>query len=73
MKSEQLNASVDDFLLARGLRVEDYFIEVTPFSEVLCYRNAESREFDLPIRDPELAAAIMHRLRSSGVRIVELR
>lgn len=57
MDKATLEATVEEFLFGRGVRLEDYFIEQTPVSEVLCYRNSEGREFDLPINDPELAAA----------------
>jgi hypothetical protein len=72
MSKENLEISVDDFLFGRGLRVEDYFIEQTPVSEMLCYRNAEGRNFDLPINDERLAAAAIARLRELGVRVVTL-
>lgn len=72
MDKATLEATVEEFLFGRGVRLEDYFIEQTPVSEVLCYRNSEGREFDLPINDPELAVAVMQRLKSLGVRIVKL-
>jgi len=72
MSKEILEISVDDFLFGHGLRVEDYFIEQTPVSEMLCYRNAEGRNFDLPINDQRLAAAAIARLRELGVRVVTL-
>lgn len=72
MDKATLEATVEEFLFGRGVRLEDYFIEQTPVSEVLCYRNSEGREFDLPINDPELAVAVMRRLKSLGVRIVKL-
>lgn len=40
-------------------------------SEMSCYVNEESREFDLPIIDEELAQAALLRLREMGVRIVK--
>ena len=63
---------VDDFLFGSGLGVQDYFIERTPVSEMLCYRNAEGREFDLPINDDVLAAAVYARLKTMNVRVVDL-
>jgi hypothetical protein len=63
---------VDDFLFGSGLSVKDYFIERTPVSEMLCYRNAEGREFDLPINDEALAAAVYERLKALNVRIIDL-
>jgi len=63
---------VNDFLFGSGLTVQDYFIERTPVSEMLCYRNAEGREFDLPINDEALATAVYERLKALNVRIVDL-
>ncbi|WP_208449718.1 hypothetical protein [Burkholderia ambifaria] len=62
----------DEFLFSQGLTIENYFIEITPVSEMICYRNSEGREFDLPINDPELYDAAVSRLRALGVRIVTL-
>ena len=63
---------VNDFLFGSGLSVQDYFIERTPVSEMLGYRNAEGREFDLPINDEALAAAVYERLKELNVRIIDL-
>ena len=70
MDKVNLDAEVQEFLFGHGLQLRDYFIEQTPVSEVLCYRNSEGREFDLPIRDSELSAAVFERLKGMGVRIV---
>lgn len=67
---ETLNGRVENFLFGAGLQVADYYIERTPFSEILCYRNAEGREFDLPINNEEFAAAVYERLKALHVRIV---
>ena len=72
MEKTKLEVAVEEFLFGRGLQLDDYFIEQTPVSEMLCYRNAEGREFDLPINDPVLAAAVTLRLKSLGVQIVRL-
>jgi hypothetical protein len=66
--SEQV---VNDFLFGNGLSVRDYQIERTAVSEMLCYRNAEGREFDLPINDEALAAAVYERLKALNVRVVD--
>ncbi|MHA6823009.1 hypothetical protein ACQUKI_15940 [Ralstonia pseudosolanacearum] len=63
---------VDEFLFGRGLTVGDYFIEQTPVSELLCYRNSEGREFDLPINDDAFAGEVLSRLKELGVRIVKV-
>lgn len=72
MSKENLEVSVDDFLFGRGMRVEDYFIERTPVSEMLCYKNAEGRNFDLLINDQRLAEAAIARLKELGVKVVTL-
>nr|CCA86316.1 hypothetical protein RALSY_40534 [Ralstonia syzygii R24] len=64
--------TADEFLFGQGLKLEDYFIELTPVSEMLCYRNAEGRTFDLPINDAALAAAVFERLKGLGVQVVKL-
>ena len=63
---------LNDFLFGRGLTVDNYFIEVTPVSEMLCYRNTEGREFDLPISDNALAVAAIKRLKALGVKVVKI-
>ncbi|GGZ02131.1 hypothetical protein ACFFTM_08445 [Pseudoduganella plicata] len=69
---DNLEQHVEDFLFGTGLQLGDYYIERTPFSEMLCYRNAEGREFDLPISNEELATAVFTRLKALNVRIVNL-
>ena len=64
--------SAEEFLFGRGRQLEDYFIEQTPISEMLGYRNSEGREFDLPIHDTELDLAVMARLKELGVEILKL-
>lgn len=65
----ELSMQVESFLFGRGQKLEDYFIEQTPVSEILCYRNAQRRCFDLPINDEQLAAAAGARLKELGVAI----
>lgn len=69
---ENLNRQVENFLFGSGLQVADYYIERTPYSEILCYRNAEGREFDLPISNEEFASAVFERLKALNVRIVNM-
>ncbi|MFZ6798961.1 hypothetical protein ACO0KZ_04115 [Undibacterium sp. Di24W] len=64
--------SAEEFLFGCGQQLENYFIEQTPISEMLCYRNSEGREFDLPIHDTELAFTVMARLKELGVEILKL-
>lgn len=70
--SERSVVNADEFLFAQGVTIDNYFIEITPVSEMICYRNSEGREFDLPINDPELYKAVVSRLKELGVRIVRL-
>lgn len=63
---------VDQYLFGRGLRLEDYFIERTPVSEVVGYINSDGKEFDLIIDDPALFKAAKTRLLELGVRVVKL-
>jgi len=72
MEQKSLTENVEKFLFGNGQKLKDYFIEQTPVSEMLCYRNSEGREFDLPINDTELAIAVIARLKSLGVEIVRL-
>jgi hypothetical protein len=67
-----MKPTIDDFLFSDGLKLEDYFIQVTPVSEVLCYVGPGGREFYLPISNDELADAALRRLRELGVRVVKI-
>jgi hypothetical protein len=69
---EKLSALVERFLFGNGQQLSDYFVEQTPVSEMLCYRNAEGRLFDLPINDEALAAAVLIRLKELGVEITRI-
>lgn len=69
---ESLSQRVENFLFGTGLQLEDYYIERTPFSEMLCYCNAEGREFDLLVNNEELASAVLKRLKALNVRVVNL-
>jgi hypothetical protein len=72
MDVTDLQKKAEEFLFGRGQQVQDYFIEITPVSEMLCYRNAEGREFDLPINDVDLAAAVINRLKELDVEILRI-
>ena len=72
MDVTDLQKKAEEFLFGRGQQVRDYFIEITPVSEMLCYRNAKGREFDLPINDADLAAAVINRLKELDVEILRL-
>lgn len=72
MESKDISVVVDEFLFGKGFTVADYFIEQTPVSEMICYRNSDGREFDLLIHDPALGVAMRARLKELGVVIVKL-
>lgn len=72
MNVTELQKRAEEFLFGRGQQVNDYFIEITPVSEMLCYRNAQGREFDLPINDADLAAAVFNRLKELDVVILRI-
>lgn len=63
---------VEQFLFGSGMRLEDYFLEQSPVAEVICYRNAEGRQYDLLISDDALADAAVQRLKDLGVKIVKI-
>jgi hypothetical protein len=72
MNEKNITRIAEEFLFGKGQQLKDYFIEITPVSEMLCYRNADGREFDLPISDAELAETVMARLKDLGVHIIRL-
>lgn len=72
MKDKVSAIMVEEFLFGQGVRLVDYFIEQTPVSEMLCYRNTDGRDFDLPINGPALADAVLIRLKELGARVVKL-
>jgi hypothetical protein len=63
---------VEQFLFGQGMRLEDYFLEQSPVAEVICYRNAHGRQYDLLISDDALEDAAVRRLKDLGVRIVKI-
>ncbi|BBA35543.1 uncharacterized protein sS8_3606 [Methylocaldum marinum] len=72
MADALLDERIESILFGQGLQVDDYFIEQTPVSEVICYKNQDGRIFDLIIDDSELAIGAMQRLKSLGVKMVRL-
>ncbi|WP_028104492.1 hypothetical protein [Pseudoduganella violaceinigra] len=71
MNEAKLKLQATEFLFGRGQALDHYYIEVSRFSESLCYKNDKGREFDLAIDDEDLAQAVMLRLREMDVRIVK--
>lgn len=67
------NKLADEFLADRGIPIGNYYIEVTPHSELICFRNEGGQEFDLPISNEALSEAVKSRLRELGVKVVELK
>lgn len=72
MNEVELAKKATEFLFGRGQTLESYYIEVTPYSELLCYQNGAGQEFYLPINDEELKDAVLLCLRELGVRIDKL-
>ncbi len=65
--------TADEFLFGLGLKLDDYFIERSPVSEVICFKNDDDRVFDLAITNEDLRAAALSRLIELGVRVVEMK
>jgi hypothetical protein len=62
---------LDGYLFRNGATLANYFISVTPFSETVCYRGAQGKEFYLSINNDELEEKIRLRLLELGVDIVQ--
>jgi hypothetical protein len=73
MDELEMNRIADKFLADRSMQISNYYIEVTPYSELICFKGEDGREYDLPISDETLAVAVKKRLRELGVKIVELK
>ena len=73
MLDKDMRDLADKFIAESGIEIGKFYIEVTPYSEMLCFTNEEGREYDLPISDEGLANAVLSRLRELGVRVVELK
>lgn len=67
------NKLADKFLADRGIPISNYYIEITPHSELICVKSEEGREFDLPISNEDLSKAVKARLKELGVQVVELK
>jgi len=63
----------EEFLEERGFDLEKIYIEKTPVSEMICFIDENGREFDLPISDEKLLAAVIGHLMAKGVRVKDLR
>lgn len=73
MENPEELPTADQFLFGRGLKLGDYFIERTPVSEVICFKNEDGRVFDLAISNPDLHSKALARLVELGVRVVEMK
>jgi hypothetical protein len=69
--NEKMTSLAEKFLSECGIKLNDFYIEKTPVSEMLCYKNEAGRDFDLPINNPDLAVAVLLRLKELGVRTVK--
>ncbi|MDH5228445.1 MAG: hypothetical protein OEZ58_09210 [Gammaproteobacteria bacterium] len=73
MLNEDMRDLADKFIAETGVEIGRFYIEVTPYSEMLCFTNEDGREYDLPISDESLADAVFSRLRELGVRVEEIK
>ena len=73
MNEIDMNSLADKFVADRGIPISSYYIEVTPYSELICFKGEDGREYDLPISDETLSKAVKKRLRELGVKVVELK
>lgn len=73
MNELDMNGLADKFIADRGMPISSYYIEVTPYSELICFKGEDGREYDLPIFDETLSKAVKRRLRELGARVVELK
>lgn len=73
MNKLEMNNLADKFIADKGIKLSNYYIEVTPYSELICFRSEDGQEYDLTISDENLAVAVKNRLREVGVKVVELR
>ena len=70
--SKKLPTDLDDYLFGSGLTLENYFVCVTPFSETICYRNNEGKEFYLTVNDDEFEEKLRGRLVDLGAEVIKL-
>lgn len=64
MDVPETDQGIDGFLFGGGLTIDDYIME----GDVISYRSANGREFDLLIDHEGLAAACCARLIALGVK-----
>lgn len=72
MSDVDIAAKALEFLFGRGQTVADYYIEVTPYSEMICFTGQDGQELYLSMSDAELEEAAILELRKQAVRIVKL-
>ncbi|MET1257213.1 hypothetical protein [Aliikangiella maris] len=70
--SKKIPTDLDDYLFGNGLTIENYFVRVTPFSETICYRNGEGKEFYLTVNNDEFEEKLRSRLIELGSEIVRV-
>lgn len=72
MSEAEISARATEFLFGRGQTVDDYYIEVTPYSEMICFAGPDGQEFYLSVSDAALEEAAIQILRKQAVHIVKL-
>jgi hypothetical protein len=71
-KIPQSTTEIDDYLFGSGAPLDRYFVRRSSVADLVCFVNAEGREFDLLISDDALAESMKARLIELGVRIVKV-
>jgi hypothetical protein len=63
---------IDGYLFRNGMTLAEYFISVTPFSQTVCFKDQDGKEFYLSISDDMLEEKIRLRLIELGVEMVSV-
>jgi hypothetical protein len=70
--SKILPTDLDGYLFQNGLTLDSYFVRITPFSEAICYRNDEGKEFYLTVNDDDFEEKLRERLVELGAEVIKL-
>jgi hypothetical protein len=65
--------SIDNLLFRDGLRLENYYIERTPFGDFVCFIGSDGAKFDLLIEDSQRNEMAIARLLELGAPVVKCR
>ena len=70
-QNNEVTPNPDELIFRNNLSIDDYFIEKTPVSTTICFRDGNGKIFDLSVTNSDLKNTIIYRLIELGVRIVE--